>query len=132
MYSDGTAYIGNFVAGVEKGTGECVGKDGSTIKCGGKVDTQVKDFSGKDIRNISVIAKKWVRVSQYENNTKKGKKVMDKLKIDFEAKASELCASKGNYNVLEKKMEVLDVDETPSYGLETKLKIGINGVVECL
>ena len=66
-----------------------MGKDGSTIKCGSKVDVQVKDFSGKDIRNISVIAKKWVRVSQYENNTKKGKKVMDKLKIDFEAKASE-------------------------------------------
>ena len=69
-------FIGNFVVGVEKGTGECVGKDGSTIKCGGKVDTQVKDFSGKDIRNISVIAKKWVRVSQYENNTKKGKRII--------------------------------------------------------
>ena len=56
---------------------------------------------------------------------------MDKLKADFETKASELCAAKGSYNVLRKRMEVLEVDETPAYGLETKLKIGISGVVEC-
>ena len=56
---------------------------------------------------------------------------MDKLKADFETKALELCAAKGSYNVLKKSMEVLEVDETPAYGLETKLKIGINGVVEC-
>ena len=37
-----------------------------------------------------------------------------------------------NYNVLDRKIEVLDIDETPAYGLETKLKIGINGVVECI
>ena len=46
-------------------------------------------------------------------------------------KRQELCSSKGNYNILEKKIEVLEIDETPAYGLETKLKIGINGVVEC-
>ena len=56
---------------------------------------------------------------------------MDKLKIDFNAKALALCASKGNYNILKKNIEVLDIDETPAYGLETKLKIGINGIVEC-
>ena len=56
---------------------------------------------------------------------------MNQLKTDFEKEASELCASKGNYNILEKKIEVLEIDETPAYGLETKLKIGINGVVEC-
>ena len=56
---------------------------------------------------------------------------MDKLKVDFETKASELCVSKGNYNVLEKNIEVLEIDETPAYGLETKVKIGINGVIEC-
>ena len=54
------------------------------------------------------------------------------LKSDFEIKASEVCVSKGNYNVLDRKIEVLDIDETPAYGLETKLKIGINGVVECI
>ena len=55
---------------------------------------------------------------------------MDKLKNDFEVKAKELCLPK-TYNVLEKRIEVLEVDETPAYGLETKLKIGIFGVVEC-
>ena len=57
---------------------------------------------------------------------------MDKLKIDFNTKALEICSSKGNYNVLEKKIEVLEIDETPAYGLETKLKIGIKGVIECI
>ena len=131
-YSDGTAYIGKFIAGKEQGLGECISKDGSSIPCISKTDTQTKKYVGKDTRNISIVAKKWVRISQYETNTKKGKKIMDKLKVDFESKASELCAEKGAYNILEKKLNVLEIDETPAYGLETKLKIGINGVVECL
>ena len=130
-YSDGTAYIGKFITGKEQGVGECVSKDGSSIPCKSKTETQIKDFSGKDTRNISIVSKKWVRVSQYETNSKKAKKIMDKLKIDFDAKALALCASKGNYNILKKNIEVLDIDETPAYGLETKLKIGINGFVEC-
>ena len=57
---------------------------------------------------------------------------MDRLKEDFETKALELCSSKGNYSILEKKIEVLEIDETPAYGLETKLKLKISGVVECV
>ena len=34
-------------------------------------------------------------------------------------------------NVLEKKIEVLEIDETPAFGIEPKIKIGVNGVVEC-
>ena len=52
-------------------------------------------------------------------------------KSDFNIKAEEICSSSGNYNVLQKNIEVLDLDETPAYGLETKLKIGINGFIEC-
>ena len=55
---------------------------------------------------------------------------MDKLKSDFEVKAKEVYLPKA-YETLDKKIEVLEVDETPAYGLETKVKIGINGVVEC-
>ena len=130
-YPDGTAFVGKFIAGKQKGLGECISIDGSSVPCKSKADTQVQDFSGKDTRDISIVARKWIRVSQYEANSKKGKKIMDKLKADFDAKALELCSTKGNYNVLEKKIEVLDIDETPAYGLETKLKIGISGVVEC-
>ena len=130
-YPDGTAFVGKFIAGKQKGLGECISIDGSSVPCKSKSDTQKKDFSGKDTHDISFVARKWVRVSQYEANSKKGKKVMDKLKTDFEAKARELCAAKGSYNVLEKRIEVLEIDETPAYGLETKLKLGIDGVVEC-
>tara|TARA_B100001123_G_scaffold445691_1_gene597947 strand:- start:288 stop:1571 length:1284 start_codon:yes stop_codon:yes gene_type:complete len=131
VYPDGTAYIGTFIAGNEEGVGECIDTSGLSIPCKSRTDTQVKDFSGKDVKNIQIVARKWVRISQYESNTKKGKKVMDKLKTDFELKAAEICASQGAYNTLEKKIEVLEIDETPAYGLETKLKIAITGVVEC-
>ena len=130
-YADGTAFVGKFLAGKQEGLGECISLDGSSIPCKSKTETQAKDFSGKDIKNISLVAKKWVRVSQYEANSKKGKKVIDKLKLDFEVKAGELCLPKGNYKVLEKNIEVLDIDETPAYGLETKLQLGISGVIEC-
>ena len=131
-YPDGSEFIGKFISGKQEGLGECVNKDGSSLPCKSKTDIQTKDFSGKDVRNISIVAKKWIRISQYETNTKKGKKIMDKLKTDFEIKALELCSSTGSYNVLEKKMEVLEINETPAYGLEAKLKIGIKGVVECV
>ena len=36
------------------------------------------------------------------------------------------------YEILDKKIEILDIDETPAYGLETKLLLGINGAVECI
>ena len=129
-YSDGTAFVGKFIEGKQQGLGVCINVDGSSVPCKSKTETQVKDFSGKDTRKISIVAKKWIRISQYEANSKKGKKIMDKLQADFEVKANELCLPK-SYNTLEKKIEVLEVDETPAYGLETKVQVGINGVVEC-
>ena len=129
-YPDGTAFIGKFIAGKQDGLGTCINVDGSSVPCQSKTDTQVQDFSGKDTRNVSIVARKWIRISQYEANSKKGKKIMDQLKAAFEIKAKELCLPK-TYSTLEKKMEVLEVDETPAYGLETKVKVGINGVVEC-
>jgi len=132
FYPDGTAYIGKFIAGKEDGLGECLNKDGTTIPCTAKGDVGKKEFVGKDTLDISIVAKKWVRISQFESNTKKAKKVVDKLKSDFDVKAAELCSSKGNYNILEKRIDVLEIDETPAYGLEAKLKIAINGVVECI
>jgi hypothetical protein len=134
-YPDGSAFIGKFSAGKQIGLGECIKVDGTSLPCKSKADAQtpvkINDLSGKDIKNISIIAKKWVRVSQYESNTKKGKKIMDKLKSDFEKSADEMCVGKNNYKVLEKNIEVVDIDETPAYGLETKLQLAINGVIEC-
>ena len=131
MYPDGTAYIGKFIAGKEQGVGLCVNQDGEGVQCLGKKDTQGKNFSGKDTRDISIAAKKRVPLSQYEKNSKKGKKIMNQLNADFESQALKLCGSKDNYNILEKKIEILEIDETPSYGLETVVRLGIAGVVEC-
>ena len=130
-YADGSSYIGNFINGKADGLGECISKDGASLPCKSEKETQVQDFTGKDIKKISIVAKKWVRISQYESNSKKGKKVMDKLKADFKTKAIELCKTEGNYKILEERIEVLEIDETPAYGLETKLKLGINGAIEC-
>ena len=131
-YPDGTAYIGKFIDGKEEGVGECIDQVGESIKCTAKTDTKVKSFSGKDTRDILIEAKKRVRISQYESNSKKGKKVMDKLKADFEKKASELCVSKGSYNILDKRIEVLEIDDTPSYGLETVVRLGLSGTIVCI
>ncbi len=131
-YSDGTAYIGSFIDGKEDGIGECLDKEGKTISCKITKEAEIQKFSGENIRQINIVAKKWVRISQYESNTKKGKKIMDQLKADFDAKAIELCKPKVNYKTLEKRMQVLEVNETPAYGLEAKLKIAIDGAVECL
>ena len=57
---------------------------------------------------------------------------MDKLKVDFETKAIELCGSNDTFKVLQKKIEIVDLDETPAYGLETKIQLAINGVIECI
>jgi hypothetical protein len=130
-YPDGTAYIGEFAEGKETGLGECVSKDLSSVPCKNRADTQTKNFKGKDTLKISIVSKKWVRISQYETNTKKGKKIMDQLKNDFKVKALELCAVKGSYKVLEERIRVLEIDETPAYGLEAKLQLGIDGVIEC-
>ena len=56
---------------------------------------------------------------------------MDQLENEFSAKAIELCSLFGNFNVLEKRIEILEIDETPAFGIEPKIKIGVNGVVEC-
>ena len=89
------------------------------------------DSTGKNRRNISIEAKKWVKISEYETASGTGKKIMDKLKNDFDLKAFELCAPTGNFDILEKRIENLEIDETPAIGLEPKIKMGISGVVEC-
>ena len=73
-YPDGTAFVGKFIEGQQQGLGTCINVDGSSVPCQSKIETQTQDFSGKDTRKISIVAKKWIRISQYENNTKKGAK----------------------------------------------------------
>jgi hypothetical protein len=131
-YSDGKTYIGQFVAGLAYGKGLCINQDGSSVECKMLKIEKGETSAGKNRRSITIEAKKWVKLSEYEFASGKGKKIMDQLENNFSAKASELCSSTGNFNILEKRMEILEIDETPAFGIEPKIKIGINGVVECI
>ena len=131
-YSDGKTYIGQFVAGLAHGKGLCINQDGSSVECKILKIEKGETSAGKNRRSITIEAKKWVKLSEYESDSGKGKKIMDQLENNFNTKASELCSLTGNFNILEKRMETLEIDETPAFGIEPKIKIGINGVVECI
>ena len=131
-YADGKTYIGQFAAGLAYGKGLCINQDGSSVECKMLKIEKGKTSAGKNRRSIAIEAKKWVKLSEYESDSGKGKKIMDQLENNFSAKASELCSSTGNFNILEKRMETLEIDETPAFGIEPKIKIGVNGVVECI
>ena len=130
-YSDGKTYIGQFVAGLASGNGVCINQDGLSVECRllkiGKGNTS----TGKNRHSIAIEAKKWVKLSEYESALGKGKKIMNQLEDDFSTRAFELCTSTKNFNILAKRIEVLEIDETPAFGLEPKIKMSINGVVEC-
>ena len=130
-YSDGKTYIGQFAAGLAYGKGLCINQDGSSIECRLLKTEKGNTTDGANRRSIAIEAKKWVKLSDYETASGKGKKIMDQLENDFSVKASELCSSTGNFNILEKRIEILEIDETPAFGIEPKIKMGLNGVVEC-
>jgi hypothetical protein len=125
-YSNGKTYVGKFIDGIEHGDGTCFESDGSSISCKKDIST-----TGRNTQNITLSWKKWIKISEYDSRSGKAKKALDVLETDFKNQASKLCSSSGNYKILEKKIIIIDEDETPAFGLETVVKIGINGVVEC-
>ena len=129
-YSNGASFMGEFVAGLKRGIGVCMNEDGSNMDC--KYLEDEDSGEGKNRQSIIIEAKKWVKLNEYETTSGKGKKILDQLERDFILRASELCVSTGNYNVLEKRIDVLEIDETPAFGTEPKIKIAINGVVDCI
>ena len=129
-YSNGASFMGEFVAGLKRGIGVCMNQDGSNMDC--KYLEDEDSGEGKNRQSIIIEAKKWVKLNEYETTSGKGKKILDQLERDFILRASELCVSTGNYKVLEKRIDVLEIDETPAFGTEPKIKIAINGVVDCI
>ena len=130
-YADGKTYIGEFAAGLAYGKGLCINQDGSSVECKLLKMEKGDAAAGKNRRSISIKAKKWVKLNEYETASGKGKKIMDKLENDFSAKAFELCSPTGNFNILEKRIDILELDETPAFGIEPKIQMGVSGVVEC-
>ena len=78
---------------------------------------------------ISINGEKWIPISKW--NDASGLELQEQLKNDFDKKAAELCSLTGNFDILEKKIEVIDQDDTPAFGLETVVKLGIVGVIKC-
>tara|TARA_B100001123_G_C15130749_1_gene955240 strand:- start:51 stop:818 length:768 start_codon:yes stop_codon:yes gene_type:complete len=81
----------------------------------------------KNKKRISILGEKWIKFSEYNANSG------NQLKIDFDNKASEVCLKSGfkNFDILKKKVEIVETDETPAFGLEAVIKLGISGVVKC-
>ena len=130
-YADGKTYIGEFVAGLPYGKGVCINQDGTSAECKLLRAEKGELTTAKNRRNITIEAKKWVKLSEYETSSGKGGKIMNQLENNFSTKANELCSSFSNFNVLEKRIEILEIDETPAFGLEAKVKMGVNGVIDC-
>tara|TARA_Y100000590_G_scaffold455200_3_gene603371 strand:+ start:2393 stop:3175 length:783 start_codon:yes stop_codon:yes gene_type:complete len=80
----------------------------------------------RSIYKIKIEETKWIKLSKY--NSSSGKK----LKKKFDIKASELCAPTGDgFDIIEKTVIVIGMDETPAFGTETKILLGIEGKVVC-
>ena len=131
-YSDGRKYIGRFIEGLEHGAGICMDPDGKSIECTILKMDNTKASESKNRKSILVKAKKWIKISEYQTTSGKGGKIINNLQKEFDKKAIELCSTTENFNVLEKRIEILEIDETPTFGIETVVKIGIDGVVECI
>ena len=74
---------------------------------------------------IVISGKKWFKLSKANTVSTKN------LEKEFNDKARSVCAPTGNFNILEQKAEILEIDETPAFGLEPKVNIGLVGIVEC-
>ena len=121
-YSNGTKYVGLFVDGFEAGEGTCFKPDGSNQKC---IIQKTDSYLGKNKYKIEIISG-WSKLEERSG-------INEKLQIDFDQSANKFClvAGSGVYDVLNKKIEVKEIDETPAFGLNPVYKLGINGTIKC-
>jgi len=80
----------------------------------------------RDIHSISFAAKKWIKLDEWNSASE------EKLKNDFDKRASKICSLTGNFEILEKTVELLEIDKNPTFGIKAVVKLGINGFVECI
>ena len=94
-----------------------------------KIKSEKKRKAMKNKHKISIIDKKWIKISKYSPNDK----IRKRLIVAFEKKANEICleTNKSNFDILNQKISIAETDESPAFGLETVIKIGINGIIEC-
>ena len=87
--------------------------------------TREKIEKEKNTHKIKVVGKKWHKISKADKVSTKN------FENDFTQKASELCSLTEGYNVINKKIGIIEIDDTPAFGLEPKVRIGIVGTIEC-
>ncbi len=122
-YVDGTTYVGQFIAGIEHGEGSCINQEGSSVNCSSIKLFKKDSKENQNRKDILITGRKWIKLSKYQTGA------AEKLKDSFLEEASKVCPN--GYDILEQKMVVLEMDETPAFGTETVVKAGVEGVVEC-
>ena len=122
-YIDGTTYVGQFIAGIEHGEGSCINQEGSSVDCSSIKLFKKDSKKNENRKDILITGKKWIKLSKYQTGA------AEKLQNEFVIEANIVCPN--GYDILEQKMVVLGMDETPAFGTETVVKVGVEGVVEC-
>jgi len=94
-----------------------------------KLENKKKKKELENKYKISIDGDKWIKLSKYNYESVEKNKLIDA----FNKKALEICLSNSleKFTVIRKKIGIVETDETPAFGTETVIKIGINGIIEC-
>ena len=94
-----------------------------------KLKNEKQRKESKNKYKVSIAGDKWVKLSKYNYESVEKNKLIDA----FNKKALEICLSNRleKFTVTKKKIRIVETDETPAFGTETVIKIGINGIIEC-
>jgi len=96
------------------------------IKAKKKKEDEIKrKEKEKNHREILVMDSEWIKLSEA------GDVSMLHLKTPFNERALDLCYPFENFDILDQYTEVIEMDETPTFGIETVVKFGMKGVVKC-
>ena len=112
---------------VKSGWSEKLNKENNEIKKEKKNEKKKKKKKKKKLYKILIESEDWVDLSKFNPASN------EKLKDDFDKKATEICISKGKkFKIVEKNVKIIEMDETPAFGLEPKVRVGIVGIIDCI
>ena len=94
-----------------------------------KLENEKKRKESENKYKVSIVGDKWTKLSKYNYESAENNKLVDA----FNKKSMEICLSNKlkNFTVIKKKIGIVETDETPAFGTETVIKIGIDGIIEC-
>jgi len=79
----------------------------------------------KNHREILVMDNEWIKLTEAGNVS------MEHLTTPFRERALDLCYPFENFDILDQYTEVMEMDETPAFGIETVVRFAMKGVVKC-